>query len=1081
MKYHFKILLLVILPLIATIFVAAFNKDSGIEFKPEKGQKVIILGNTFAERLQYFNYFEPLLYKSFPDLALTVRNLGWSADEVSLQPRPYNFGTLDEHLSQQKADIIFACFGLNEAFKGPDSLMNFKHRLSEFLLHLKQQKYNSVSSPKIILISPIAHEKLGGNLPDPAKHNANLKLYTNVMAEVAKQLIIPFINLYEPTRDLESATDSLTINGIHLNDKGYKAVSEIIAGALNFKVSKWKDEPDFNELKKTIDYKNQQFFYKFRAVNAEYINGSRKEPWVQPAGGPVYFSSEFKKLDQMVLGLDSMIWAGSRSSSGIDSKKVQRLINNSQQIKPKNPQDVLPAPLDEQFVVKEGYKIELFASEKDFPIEKPVKITFDPKGRLWVSTLPSYPQYYPGSPPNDKIIILEDTDKDGKADKHTVFADSLYLPLGFELGNGGVYVTQPPNLMFLKDTDGDGKADVKQIILHGFGTEDSHHSISAHTWGPDGALYMHAGTFLHTQVETPYGPQRSAYGETWRYEPLTMKLEPYISYPYANPWGNIFTRNGTHLIGDVSTGMNYFAPPLTVATDYPVKHVEMKDILTLKIKPKTCGMEIISSRNFPDNCQGNILFNTFIGFQGITQHSLTEEGSGLVGRELEPLLQSKDPQFRPVDLQFGPDGALYLVDWFNIVINHGERALRDPNRDQTHGRIWRITYTGNKIVEPVDMSRLNIDQLLDQLKVYEDRARYRARIQLTEFPQKEILIALPRWIEKLDSADKNYEQYLMEALWVYQQLNKTNETLLNKLLKARDANIRAAATRVLFYRREEVNNSQARLIAMSKDPSPRVRLEAIVSLSHFKNEATLMALLAASELPTDDYIEYALKESFKHLQTIWMSKFKKDKNFLSNDPQKASLLLQPLSSEKVLAMPGYFKKDPDAAKYTRKPLSAQDYDELADVKAVVDFKQRLNSASVAVEPVKNSGKGRNVIHLSTVSGKMAYDKLVINISSGSLVSLVFSNPDEMPHNVVIVKPGSMEIVGKAADAMASLKDGYAKNFVPAIPEVLYSTPLIATGGTFKLDFKAPDKPGEYPFICTFPGHWRVMKGVIKVN
>ena len=122
-----------------------------------------------------------------------------------------------------------------------------------------------------------------------------------------------------------------------------------------------------------------------------------------------------------------------------------------------------------------------------------------------------------------------------------------------------------------------------------------------------------------------------------------------------------------------------------------------------------------------------------------------------------------------------------------------------------------------------------------------------------------------------------------------------------------------------------------------------------------------------------------------------------------------------------------------------------------------------------------------IIQLSTISSKMAYDKLLINIKSGSLVSLVFKNPDEMPHNVVIIKPGSTEIVGKAADAMASSKDAYAKNFVPAIPEVLYSTPLVATGKSFKLDFKAPNKPGEYPFICTFPGHWRIMKGVIKVN
>ena len=655
------------------------------------------------------------------------------------------------------------------------------------------------------------------------------------------------------------------------------------------------------------------------------------------------------------------------------------------------------------------------------------------------------------------------------------------MPLGFELGNGGVYVSQPPNLVFLQDTDGDGKADSKEIILHGFGTEDVHHSISALTWGQDGALYMQMGTFLHTQVETPYGPQRSAYGETWRYDPLTMKLEPYISYPYANPWGNVFTKNGTHLIGDTSTGMNYFAPPLTVATDYPIKHVEMKDMLTLKIRPKTCGMEIVSSRNFPDNYQGNVLFNTFIGFQGVTNHSLTESGSGLIGRQEDPILQSKDPQFRPVDLQFGPDGALYLVDWFNQVINHGERALRDPNRDKTHGRIWRITYSGKKTLEPVDMSTLKVGQLLDQLKVYEDRTKYRARIQLTEFPKEQILAALPNWLAKLDAADKNYEQYQLEGLWMYQRLHQVNEILLNKLLKAKDANIRAAATRVLYYWRDDLKNSQERLITMSGDSSQRVRLEAIVSLSHFKNEASFMALLLASEKPMDDYIEYALKESFKHFQTIWMSKFRQDKNFLANEPKKAKLLLQPLSSAEVLTMPGYFKKDPDAAIYTRKPLSDKFYDDFADVKAVSDFRKTLDPKLASTVSEKTAPDKRIIIQLSTISSKMAYDKLLINIKAGSLVSLVFKNPDEMPHNVVIIKPGSTEIVGKAADAMASRKDAYAKNFVPTIPEVLYSTPLVATGKSFKLDFKAPNKPGEYPFICTFPGHWRIMKGVIKVN
>ncbi len=176
---------------------------------------------------------------------------------------------------------------------------------------------------------------------------------------------------------------------------------------------------------------------------------------------------------------------------------------------------------------------------------------------------------------------------------------------------------------------------------------------------------------------------------------------------------------------------------------------------------------------------------------------------------------------------------------------------------------------------------------------------------------------------------------------------------------------------------------------MSKDSSPRVRLEAIVSLSHFKNEASLMALLTASEMSMDDYIVYALKESFKHLQPIWMEKFKKDKNFLANEPDKAKLLLQPLSSAELLTMPGYFKKDPDAAIYTRKPLSDKFYDDFSDVKAISDFRKALLAETAAIDSKGTEIRGRTLIQLSTISGKMAYDKLVINIKAGSLVSLSF--------------------------------------------------------------------------------------------
>ncbi len=1055
-------------------------------FEPAPGSSIVVVGNSFAEGLQRSNYFETLLHRSFPEHHLRVRNLGWSADEVNLRPRPLNFGTLQEHLHQQGANVIIACFGMNESFKGPDSLAAFKDDLRAFLSDLRAHSYDGKTPPQIILVSPVAHEALGGFLLDPTEHNKSLKAYTRCMHQVAQSLGIPFIDLYTPTKKLmEAGSDSLTSNGIHLTDRGYRIASELMANALDLPVARWPADAHAVGLQELVATKNHHFFYRHKAQNGEYIYGRRRD-W---AGGRA-LPAELQEIDRMVVLLDSLVWAGAGEKTTIDKQALERVVSFGHA---QGPHTAVPAttPKDlevakSQFVLQDGYQIELFASEVDFPLANPVSIAFDAQGRLWVATMPSYPHYTPGNPPNDKIIVLEDTDGDGRADKHTVFADSLYLPLGFELGDGGVYVTQAPDFIFLKDTDGDGSADFRQVLLSGFGTEDSHHTLNTYEWGPDGALYMHMGTFLHTQVETPYGPRRGAYGNTWRYEPRTMKFDEYISYPYANPWGSVFTRDGTHLIADVSTGMNYFAPPLTVAIDYPKKHMGMKDFLSSPSKPKTCGLEIVSSRAFPDSVQGNVLFNTFIGFQGIRQHKVSESGSGIVGHETVPLLQSKDPNFRPVDLQFGPDGALYVVDWYDPIIQHGEQAFRDPMRDQTRGRIWRITHRDKPTLQPVDLSRMDIGGLLNQLKVPEDRTRYRARRQLREFPAGQVLSAVENWVAGLDAADPEVERHRLEALWVYQQFNVANERLLETLLASGDHTIRTASTRVLFYWSDRIKGAFDRLIALSADPSPRVRLEAIVVLSHFKSEKTVQALLAATEKPVDDYIGYALIESFKHLKPVWMEMFEKDKQFLANEPEKAYALLRPLASAQELQVPGFITDDPTYPQYGVDPLSAADFEQLAGVVAVERFREDHRdilepTATPAGAEVSGKELGEVVIRLKALPGKMAFDQGTLTVPHGKSVSLLFDNSDQMPHNIVVAKPGSLEKVGAAADAMASLPDGYERQFIPDIPEVLFATPLVNAGETYQLDFVAPDTPGNYPFICTFPGHWRIMRGVLTVN
>ncbi|MDR6806892.1 glucose/arabinose dehydrogenase/azurin [Dyadobacter sp. BE34] len=1271
-------------------------------FVPKTGDRIILLGNTFADRMRHYGYFETLLQKNFPDRQLTLRNMGWSADEVGLQPRPLNFPGfgektkrltegqkevkfqgfthegerivmpvalnfegLNQDLYDQQADIIFLCFGMNEAFKGPAGLPQFEKDLGIFIQNLQKNHYNGSSTPALVLVSPIAHEAMGEHFPNPAEHNRNLALYTKAMQKAASAKGLYFIDLYTPSLALmqHNSRPKLTINGIHLTDAGYKQAAEWMGRSLGFgKMPDWYTE-NTKKLLAVIKMKDDHFFYRWRAVNGEYIYGRRREPF-----GVIAFPPELRKLNQMTASLDSVIWEmGKSNDAAAFGKAVEIVDRRGKPIDPMlmtdvpmtgrqgeaakaaahaNHEKMWPATTD-KFKLPEGYQINLFASEKDFPIEKPVAMNFDARGRLWVATMPTYPQYFPGIPVHDKIVILEDTDADGKADKHTVFADDLYLPLGFEFGDGGVYVSQEPDILLLKDTDGDDKADLREVVLTGFGSEDSHHATHAFTFGQDGALYFNEGTFLNSQVETPYGPIRSYAGATYRYEPRTAKLTHYISYPYYNPWGSIFDKWGTHLIGDASDGSNYFAPPMTGNVTYPDKHPRIDMFTETRVRP-TAGIEIVSSRQFPDDVQGNFLVNNNIGFQGTKQHRIIPRGSGIGSKEVEAILQSEDPNFRPIDIEFGPDGGLYIVDWYNPLISHGENPPRDPARDKSHGRVWRITYKGKPALKVIDVSGQGVPQLLENLKEYEDRFRYRSRAQIRAKQASEVLPELKKWVAALDKKDPQYEHNLLEGLWLYQDFDVVQPDILKSLLHAKEPQARAAATKVLLYWRDRIPGSLELMRAQLNDPSARVRIEAMVALSYFNSEQAVAAAADIFQYPSDYYMDYAMHETFRFLKPIWLAGIKQGKSFGKNPKQAHRYLLTLANTQELAALPQtsevlsamLTRPDIDASKKaeaanrlaenqqtgkakvllngiyaeekTRKsyqPTIAQqeliklllsckpaelkgneqaftrlintdtsqvmqatgfaawirarlpeqalqaaiqekpaayltgismlpDADlkasyfekvkELAPRAPVVAYpllmkmtleseakteptKELVASLKNVPETVQNSAAfaaamramkgmvnavpendrkevlamlenmGTIEIRLVAVEAKMAFDKKALTVPAGRAVTLIFENPDLMPHNVVIVKPGTTEKVGEAADAMASLKDGFEKHFVPSTPDVLFATPLVNSGKSFRLEFKAPAQPGEYPFICSFPGHWRVMQGILTVT
>ncbi len=861
------------------------------------GDSICLIGNALGERLQHHPDWEARLYERFPKLKLHVRNLCFPGDEPDFRLRSMNFGEPDVHLQHSKADVIIGFFGFNESFAGDKGLPKFVEETTKTVEHMKSQNYSGRGQPRIVLVSPIAFENTGDpNLPDGQEHNARLKKYTAALADVAKKTNVLFVDVFEPTQKLFDSSDKrLTLNGAHLNDVGYREFASIFDQAL-FGPSNSKSQP---QLREAIADKNFHWWHRYRAVNGYSIYGKRGEAGFDGTyRNREVMEREREILDQMCFNRDERIWAiaqGQTPTAAVDDSNTLPFIVPKTNVGGPDDKEAKAGKLgslnyltsEEQkklFKLPAGYEITLVASEEMFPeMVNPVAMNFDNRGRLWVSTMPSYPQWKPKSKLDDKLLILEDDNGDGVADRCKVFADGLHQPTGFEIGRGGVYLAEQPDILFLKDTDGDDKADVKVRKLFGFDTADSHHGIAAFEWGPDGALYFQEGTFKQSQVETPYGLQRLGDAGVWRYDPRTERLDVHASLAFANPWGHVFDAWGQNYICDASSGFNYWAVTISGEVNYPDKHPggalagglnnpgskikrEPPHFIVKRTRPSS-GCEIVASRHFPPEAQGNFLINNVIGDRSVLQHTMADAKSGFEGKEITPLVYCEDGNFRPVDLQFGPDGALYIVDWHKALIGHLQHNLRDPNRDSSHGRIWRVTYKGRPLVDKVSIVDQPTSELLELLRAPEDRTRYRVRRELADRPTEKVLPEVKAWLAKLKGDDELTTRLKLEGLWLHQAHNNVNDELLGELLASKDPRARAAATRVLCYWRDRIENAEARLRERINDAHPRVRIEAVRAASFFSGDSIQEAVLDALNHEMDPFLEYTLDETVRHLET----------------------------------------------------------------------------------------------------------------------------------------------------------------------------------------------------------------------
>ncbi|MCA9038885.1 MAG: HEAT repeat domain-containing protein [Planctomycetaceae bacterium] len=526
-------------------------------------------------------------------------------------------------------------------------------------------------------------------------------------------------------------------------------------------------------------------------------------------------------------------------------------------------------PADEaaQFTVDEDFEINLFAESP--MVVNPIAMQWDAKGRLWVINSPMYPHILPGQERTDFISVLEDTDGDGKADKSTVFYDKLYVPTGLALGDGGVYVANQPDLLFLKDTDGDLKADTVRVLLSGFGTEDNHHAISAFTWGPGGWLYFQSGIFLHTQVETPHGLLRLDNGGVFQLRPRELKLQMFNVGTATNPWGHRFDKWGQSFLTEGPQGGIWYLTPATCAGN-PAERVPGTTA------PKSCGTEFIYNSHFSEKYQNLMVMNAFKN-KTVNLYEFSDDGAGYATRELQPLMiVSNGPKFRPVDIETGPDGALYLADFYQPVIGHMQYQFRDDRRDHLNGRIWRVTQKGRDLREKVDYTELSIPELFQHLKSYEGYHRDKSRRELYEREQADVVAALPAYLNSLDPNDPEFAHHQLEALWVCETINYVDLDLLERVLNSTDPRARAAATRVLRYWLSEVPDDVALdwLDKRIQDEFPRVRLEALCALSYINDPRAIEIAAKVVDKPRDKYIDYTFKHTILNTRDSWLPAFK---------------------------------------------------------------------------------------------------------------------------------------------------------------------------------------------------------------
>ncbi|QDS95154.1 hypothetical protein FF011L_39410 [Roseimaritima multifibrata] len=829
---------------LALSFPAASVLAQPASFSFQNNDRVVFLGDGLIEQAQYSGWIETALTASASDKTLTFRNLGWNGDtpagdsrfglslvQAGHAPADEGWKQLQAQLELTQPNVLIIGYGMASSLEGgPDGIAKF---ISDYKRLLETARKIS-PDVRFVLLSPL-------NRTDKVPHAQTLVAYSEAIQKLAAQQDATFIDLSGAANDSKLRQDP-----IHLNSDGYRQIANVIDKSLTGGEANWQESPNTDALRQTILRKNTWWFHRSRPANMAYVFGFRKREQGQNA-------VEIPRFDKLIEKEEELI------------AQLSLLQNAAIQMPPKQTESqyaefqAQPTP---EFTIADDWEVTLWAENPQ--LNKPIHMNFDPQGRLWVASSEAYPMIEVGQSAPDKILVLEDTNGDGKADKSTTFADGLLIPTGIAPGDGGVYVAQSTDLLFLEDTDNDGKADRRTRTLSGFGTEDTHHNLHTLQWGVDGRLYMNQSVYTRTDTETPHGVVRLKAGGGFMLD-TDRKQMNILFRGLWNAWGHQFDAYGQSFLTD-GAGFQGIAWAFPGAAFNPIpRGRRVLDLISPGSYPKFASGEIVYGPSFPADWQGSMVTCDFRANR-VTRFDIASQDAGFVTSQAPDLLRTSASTFRPIDIKQGPDGALYIADWSNPIINHGEVDFRDPRRDRWHGRIWRMRWKGAPEAKPrVDLAQLSTPVLLDNLLSEDRYVRDQSRRVLSERETSDISAALTTWLTTQESPEAK-----LQALWLRQTHRSVDRELLDELLAAEDPRIQAAAVRVLADW-SLPSGSDAPLLGSDDNPldrfrplvaaaHPRVRLEAIRGLAGFESAAASLLALKGLEHPMDRFLQFALAQ-----------------------------------------------------------------------------------------------------------------------------------------------------------------------------------------------------------------------------